>query len=96
MIEILENGVSPQTKPFVVLNLPSGSQSKLNARDIDGLRGEFDPPLSPYASITVVEPGVRWTIDEPSYTYTINAKNPETANAVARVDTRSRKTTGTR
>jgi hypothetical protein len=94
VVEILEDEVSPPP-PFSAFDLPARFQSQLDARNIDELRNEFDPPLSQYAFITVVKPGIRWTIDEPSCTYTITVQNPGTANSVARVVTRSRQTTGT-
>lgn len=94
--EIMEDAVAPPP-PFVPFDLPNTAVAILNNTKAEDLKPIFKsspggpevPPLED-PKITVVSKSRNWTVDEPGFTY-----NLEAIGAVVRVSSRSRQTTGT-
>ncbi|KAJ9643644.1 hypothetical protein H2199_004323 [Coniosporium tulheliwenetii] len=82
-LEILENYISPPP-PFTEFTLPEGAQSTLDGQRTDGLASTFRPPLTPFATVSVVHPGRLWTIDEQAYTYFIARRDRNPPKVISR------------
>ena len=89
-IEILEEAVNPQSK-FDSFNLPATAVADLDAAKIGDWGSSFTPPLSEYATVTVLMNGESWTIDELNFSYGIRKQD----DGPIKVLTRSRQTKGT-
>ena len=94
--EILENAVKPPDplifKPF---DLPSIAIDQLDSLQAGGVRNVFqeeEQALSDFPEVAVIKSGQWWTIEEPTFTYTVRKVGPESD---CRVTARSLQTKGT-
>ncbi|KAF2012900.1 hypothetical protein BU24DRAFT_484769 [Aaosphaeria arxii CBS 175.79] len=69
-IEVLEDAIRPPPK-FKKVTLPDTAAVELNALNLQNIRALFTPPLTSFATATVVNRGEWWEIDESAYTYSI-------------------------
>lgn len=67
-IKILEEAVTLQSK-VDSFSLPATVIEDLDAAQIEDWKSLFTPPLTEYATVTVLKAGESWAIDELNFSY---------------------------